>query len=560
MTESGQGSNRVAGRTSTRTIVLCIATCLGLLATLAITTGSDSAAAQDSEPEDRTVFWLFSEPGEVIGGATGNGLSASEVSATLTGANRVDVVIINPDGDGGYRLVIAAPFGEELEVGSYTNARESLHGQSTPTLQFQRLLIMDGRCPESFGLFEVLEVEIEDNQLVSFAADFQFSCNIEGEGPWSMGSIRWGSAEPLDFEASPDVLRIEGVVTGPDGAALRDVLACAGVRNETPAQARASNRCITTNRFGEYSIEVDITATGNPVDQGYGEFYVHYFPFAQNYLRHQCFSGLGGCFAVDFINLSKAIHVNSHIDAQLEYGCWEAAATILPNATAGVIEGTEEDDVIVAFDGDDTIFALGGNDIICTGNGDNVVFAGDGDDRIFGGIGDDQLSGQLGDDYLWGNLGDDRLRGGDGDDTLLGDSGVDNLAGGRDNDQLDGGFGEDTVRGGTGDDLVLGGPDADVLVAGNGGVDVVNGGSGDDLLITGGPRADKVYGEAGNDVAIKGLTGADAVFGGPGDDNLFGGRGTDSLDGGDGFDYCTGGNGFSDRAFDCEDVALVDNA
>lgn len=514
------------------------------------------------------LFLLFSEPGELIGQGFASGgpssggaqLSDELVRFDSLDEHRIDFTLLNPDSsDTQSRDLFSLSFGtngvEPLAIGSYTNAREETHPSPAPLLQFERLGSNPASCPASLGMFEILELTTSDGSLMSFSADFQFSCNITGEGPWSMGSIRYNSSYPLDSDAYPDGREIEGKITGPNGFALANVLVCVGVRNQSPADARRGN-CVLSAADGTYRVMADLDRT--PAGQGYGEFYVHFFPFAQMQFAQECYSGLIGCAEVDFINLSRPVYVSTHIDAELAYGCWDQVATIIADANADQpIYGTEGDDVIVAFGGDDVIFGLGGDDFICPGNGTNRVYAGDGDDEIFGGIGSDELAGQGGDDMIWGNLGNDKIRGGEGNDEITGDYGDDNLSGGRGNDSVDGGYGADTVRGGTGDDVVNGGPDADVLVAGNGGRDLVSGGSGDDLLVTGGPRPDVVEGGPGNDVAVKGLGGADAVYGQDGDDHLYGGAGTDSLDGGNGTDICSGGNGFADRSFDCEQTELA---
>lgn len=115
---------------------------------------------------------------------------------------------------------------------------------------------------------------------------------------------------------------------------------------------------------------------------------------------------------------------------------------------ADVINGLNEDDIILANAGNDLIFAHGGND---------TVHAGEDNDTVYGG---------LGDDYIHGNAGDDALFGDQGNDILLGDAGNDTLNGGAGNDELYGAQ-LDSMNPGTGEvDVLTGGEGADIFVLG----------------------------------------------------------------------------------------------
>jgi Ca2+-binding RTX toxin-like protein len=74
---------------------------------------------------------------------------------------------------------------------------------------------------------------------------------------------------------------------------------------------------------------------------------------------------------------------------------------------AGVIQGTQGNDVICGSAGADAINALGGNDL------------------VFGRGGNDAIQGASGNDTLFGEAGDDLLQGGDGTDKADGGSGAD---------------------------------------------------------------------------------------------------------------------------------------
>ena len=220
-----------------------------------------------------------------------------------------------------------------------------------------------------------------------------------------------------------------------------------------------------------------------------------------------------------------------------------------------VIDGTEEDDILVGTDGDDTIHGHGGDDVILTGNGRDEASGGDGDDILIGGEGRFQLRGDGGDDVLIGGDGFNGLDGGEGNDILIGGDESDILYAGPGSDLMDGGAGADhvvysasdagidinlqtgTAQGGyaegdilrsiedasgSGFDDVIVGSDADNIILGRGGDDAIEGGAGDDVL----------YGD--DDYIWE--TGDDVLIGGDGNDYLYGGRGADVLDGGDGSD------------------------
>jgi len=64
--------------------------------------------------------------------------------------------------------------------------------------------------------------------------------------------------------------------------------------------------------------------------------------------------------------------------------CDGLKATIVGNAQANRIRGTDRRDVVVAGDGNDVIRGLGGNDVICGGLGADRIIGGPGNDRLFG--------------------------------------------------------------------------------------------------------------------------------------------------------------------------------
>jgi Ca2+-binding RTX toxin-like protein len=107
--------------------------------------------------------------------------------------------------------------------------------------------------------------------------------------------------------------------------------------------------------------------------------------------------------------------------------------------------GTEEVDVINAFDGNDRVTGNGGGDFIFGGSGDDLLY------------GDDIESTALDDDFMDGGLGNDTLAGGYGNDRLVDLFGNNVLSGNAGDDTLIAGVGDDVLIGSIGNNLVTGG-------------------------------------------------------------------------------------------------------
>ena len=221
-------------------------------------------------------------------------------------------------------------------------------------------------------------------------------------------------------------------------------------------------------------------------------------------------------------------------------------------------EGGDDDDEIKGDRGNDTCKGGKGNDKIDGGKDNDSIFGGsgkdtckgdDGDDWVHGNDGDDDVDGSTGSDTVYGGKGDDKCEGGEGNDTVRGDTGKDNVSGGDGNDNVNGGKDNDTVMGGVGSD-VCSGDDGDDSVMGGAGDDTVMGGAGSDVCsgddgddsVMGGDGDDSVKGGAGKDTVIGGV-GNDKCEGDDGDDSVMGGDGKDTLIGGAGNDKCEGDDG-----------------
>jgi len=230
-------------------------------------------------------------------------------------------------------------------------------------------------------------------------------------------------------------------------------------------------------------------------------------------------------------------------------GTQVALANQLP-VPGGLIEGTNDNNVIRTGATNDTIFAEGGND---------VVIAGAGNDVLLGGIGNDVLIGGAGQDTYVFNAGD-------GTDTISDSTGEGNqivFGAGMTSSSITLGVGPNNaleIRGQLpGDRLEVGAlvpgaspieafefADGTVLtfdqfvargidIAGTSGPDTITGtsfidrisaGDGDDA-VQGGDGNDVLNGDAGND-SLAGEAGNDVLVGGAGDDQLLGGEGKDT--------------------------------
>ncbi|EAW36019.1 hypothetical protein L8106_22526 [Lyngbya sp. PCC 8106] len=111
---------------------------------------------------------------------------------------------------------------------------------------------------------------------------------------------------------------------------------------------------------------------------------------------------------------------------------------------------------VLSLEGADTIVGSSDSELINGNQDDDLILGGLGTDTLFGGQDNDSLDGQGKEDQLFGNLGQDTLNGGEGSDSLFG---------GQDNDQLFGNQGQDTLSGDKGSDTLTGGEGADVFVA-----------------------------------------------------------------------------------------------
>ncbi|NJR63766.1 MAG: calcium-binding protein [Cyanobacteria bacterium CRU_2_1] len=242
-----------------------------------------------------------------------------------------------------------------------------------------------------------------------------------------------------------------------------------------------------------------------------------------------------------------------------------------------IINGTNNNDILLGSSNSDKIQGLAGNDILIGLAGDDTLEGGDGIDVLLGGRGNDSLEGNKGDDIMLGGAGNDILEweDGDGSDLMIGGQGYDVIevegavAAGDDFVlQQRGGFaifdrvnlGPFTltvdsseafeIEGEGGNDRLTVGDLANTDVkrvefsGGNGNDTLDASGSSTPIYADGGNGNDALTGSSANDT-LKGGNGNDFIQGEKGDDRMIGGAGNDLLvwDDGDGSDRISGNQG-----------------
>ena len=238
-----------------------------------------------------------------------------------------------------------------------------------------------------------------------------------------------------------------------------------------------------------------------------------------------------------------------------EIRAFDSEDTLNGRNGSDILYGAAGDDSLNGGLGNDLLNGNGDRDTINGGSGEDIVNGGSGNDILRGGTNDDSLNGETDNDIIFGNAGNDTLNGGLNSDRLYGGDGIDSLVGNKGDDRLYGGSDRDFIQGDDGNDTLIGSQDNDTL-QGNSGKDVLNGGSGNDEL-SGGEEADKLFGKDGNDTLtgnegsdrlvgslgndlLNGNDGNDTIYGNKNNDTIYGGNGNDSLEAGSGNDLLMG--------------------
>ncbi|MBV6633808.1 MAG: tandem-95 repeat protein [Alphaproteobacteria bacterium] len=225
-----------------------------------------------------------------------------------------------------------------------------------------------------------------------------------------------------------------------------------------------------------------------------------------------------------------------------------------------LIDGTSDDDTLIASPRNESIDAGAGDDFIDAGAGDDVINGGTGDNLFIGGAGADLLLATGTEDIIVASVPDvdgDTISGFDSDDFLLFEnafglsvadfsitqSGSNTVITVDDGNQsssfeLVGLFDVDAVNDFT-DDPEFGGTIIDLIQLTQIGDTVVGTELADELDFGAATASLLIYGLEGDDEILAGV-GADTIFGGAGDDVLLGGLGSDFIDLGIGQDIAGG--------------------
>ena len=84
-----------------------------------------------------------------------------------------------------------------------------------------------------------------------------------------------------------------------------------------------------------------------------------------------------------------------------------------------IINGNNDNDIMIGGDGANTMTGNGGNDTMIGGNKKDTMNGGDGNDTLIGRDGNDEINGGDGNDTFIGGKGKDTLKGGTGEDTYV---------------------------------------------------------------------------------------------------------------------------------------------
>lgn len=128
-----------------------------------------------------------------------------------------------------------------------------------------------------------------------------------------------------------------------------------------------------------------------------------------------------------------------------EYNLASQDYSIVSNAWALDINGTENADNITGTQTKDIIKGLGGKDTVIGKEAGDDISGGSGDDVTYGNEGRDILKGKAGNDHIEGGKGNDRISGERGSDIVMGDSGNDTITGGLNKDIFICGTATDTI-------------------------------------------------------------------------------------------------------------------
>lgn len=141
-------------------------------------------------PDDQTILAFASENGDYIGNGQTKVFTLNDGNFALNSASPHNYIDANFNGSAWWNLDLAAAQNEPLQVGKYTGAtRWPFQSPTSPGLSFTG----DGRgCNESFGEFEIFELEFEQDVISKLAVSWTQYCESE-HAPALRGVLRFNS-------------------------------------------------------------------------------------------------------------------------------------------------------------------------------------------------------------------------------------------------------------------------------------------------------------------------------------------------------------------------------
>lgn len=255
-----------------------------------------------------------------------------------------------------WSAVFAAPQGQSLTTGTYSDATAyPSENPSAPGLAFSG----GGAADEVLtGNFTILQIQVTNGQLISFAADFtQYDGGAQAS--WNFGSVRYNSSIPLTVLPPPPTQPLSVACTNPEGPVVKGIvysysstcLANGGVAPYTWAivdgQLPAGLTMATTTPPGPGSV----TISGQPTAAGPFSYSVQVTD-SQNQTAVQAFSGTtadtacipGGIFRTPPVNLQYGPSGGGFIlgFTFVSEGCPWTLTTDLPGVTFNPASGSTE--------------------------------------------------------------------------------------------------------------------------------------------------------------------------------------------------------------------------
>jgi HYR domain-containing protein len=237
---------------------------------------------QITVPSSGTFLYMNSEPGDYIGGGIEQLYTSadSSFSASLPeGGSHFSAAVIQGAYTHWWYVDLAAPDGQPLQVGSYTDAeRYPFQSPGHPGLSIDG----DGRgCNTDFGQFDVNDIQYAPSgELLVFDATFEQHCESP-TAPALYGRIRIENPPPPP-DTTPPSLSLPGdmSVEAPDASGT-NVYYSVYASDDRDPNPTVSCSPASGSLFAVGDTTVSCTATDASGNQSSGSFTVHVLPLLQ---------------------------------------------------------------------------------------------------------------------------------------------------------------------------------------------------------------------------------------------------------------------------------------